>query len=172
MSDLGLQKVLDRLSQNILRDNLVQQVTYELRSSLDVNRVVLYYFYYEWKGQVTFESISSPEYSIFGSSGPDNCFNEEYAILYQAGRVRAIDNIETVAVSRSECCRIADCHRDFLRQLQVRANLAVPILTSKGLWGLLIAHHCQSPRFWSIEDIELMQKGATTLAKADSIRPS
>jgi GAF domain-containing protein len=161
MSDSGLQKVIARLAHNLVRDNLVQKITTEVRTSLDVDRVVLYYFYYQWKGQVTFESLSSSKYSIFGSSGPDECFNGDYAALYEAGRVRAIEDIETEA--------IADCHRDFLRKLQVRANLVVPVLNPKGLWGLLIAHHCQSPHSWSSKDIQLMQESAITLAENTSI---
>jgi GAF domain-containing protein len=53
--------------------------------------------------------------------------------------------------------------------MNVKANLVVPILTPKGLWGLLVAHHCHAPRNWSLSDLELMQTGAQTLAKASAI---
>ncbi|MDM9380808.1 GAF domain-containing protein [Chlorogloeopsis sp. ULAP01] len=160
----GLQKVLDRLIVTMERDELVRQTTNHLRECFQVNRVVLYYFYYQWYGQVTFESLSSEEFSILGSTGPDNCFNDEYAALYLAGRVRGIADIESEA--------IATCHRDFLRKLQVRANLVAPVLTPKGLWGLLVAHHCQAPRTWTSLDIELIQKEAQTLATAPCIQES
>lgn len=159
----NLQKVLDRLTGSIKRDDLVQQTTNQLRDSLHVDRVVLYYFYQRWKGQVTFESLSSPEFSIYGSTGPDECFNGDYAQMYLEGRVRAISDIETEP--------IAPCHREFLHDLQVRANLVVPILTPKGLWGLLVAHH-GSIRPWPYYDIEQMKLGAKTLAMAPSIRES
>ncbi|MDJ0734839.1 MAG: GAF domain-containing protein [Nostocaceae cyanobacterium] len=162
--DRGLQRVLQRLTTTIQRDALVRQTTEKLRDSLQVNRVVLYYFYNQWHGQVTFESLSDNKFSILGSTGPDDCFNDEYAALYLAGRVRAIPDIELEAID--------DCHRNFLRSLQVRANLAVPVLTPKGLWGLLIAHHCQAPHSWSVSDIEIMQKGAETLATAPCILES
>ncbi len=158
-----LQKVLDRLTTSIERDALVQQTTNQLRNALEVDRVVLYYFYRHWKGQVTFESLSSPELSIYGSTGPDQCFNGDYAQMYLEGRVRAIPDVETEP--------IAPCHRDFLRNMQVRANLVVPILTSNDLWGLLVAHH-QSIHPWSHPDIEQMQSGAKTLATAPSIQES
>ncbi|TFI55901.1 GAF domain-containing protein [Mastigocladus laminosus UU774] len=160
----GLQKVLERLIGTMERDALVIETTNRLRETLQVDRVVLYYFYYQWHGQVTFEALSSDEFSILGSTGPDGCFNDEYAALYLAGRVRAIPDIESEA--------IATCHRDFLRQLQVRANLVVPILTPKGLWGLLVAHHCQAPRQWLQSDIELMQTEAQILATAPCIHQS
>ena len=164
MSDLGLQNIFNRLSDNLAKDTLVQTIVNNLRDDLQVDRVILYYFYRQWQGQVTFESLSSPEFSIFGSTGPDECFNEEYAALYQQGRIRAIEDIETES--------IADCHRDFLRNLQVRSSLVVPVLPPKGLWGLLIAHHCRDSRAWTKDNITAMETGAMALAEANSISRS
>lgn len=164
MSDPGLQQVLNRLSHTLARDTLVQKTTDDLKNYLKVDRVALYYFYRQWEGRVTFESLSSAEFSILGSTGPDECFNGEYAAMYEAGRIRAIEDIETEP--------IAECHRDFLRSIGVRANLVVPILPPRGLWGLLVAHNSRSPRPWTQADIEAMQKGAFTLAEAASIRQS
>ncbi|RZM78583.1 GAF domain-containing protein [Leptolyngbya iicbica] len=161
-ADPGLRHTLIRLAQSLERDAMVEQVTTDLQHQLQVDRVVLYYFYRQWEGQVTFEALSDPRYSIFGSTGPDECFNDEYAELYLAGRVRAIADIEAEP--------IADCHRDFLCELQVRANLVVPVLIPTGLWGLLVAHHCQSVRLWSEADIASMQAGAEHLATAPAIR--
>lgn len=158
MSDLGVQQVLKRLSNNLAKDSLVQQVTNQLKLSLEVDRILVYYFYRQWEGQVTFEVVSSPQLSILGSTGPDECFNGDYAAMYQAGRTRAIADIETE--------NIADCHRDFLRKLQVRANLIVPVLFQQQLWGLLVAHHCQSPRNWSDYDLKIMQNGAARLERS------
>jgi GAF domain-containing protein len=163
-SDLGLKVILNRLVRTMERDALVRQTTNELRELLKVNRVVLYYFYNQWEGQVTFESLSSPEFSILGSTGPDNCFNNDYAAMYLAGRTKAIANIETEPIE--------GCHREFLRDMQVQANLVVPVLIPRGLWGLLAAHHCQSTRSWLSTDIETMQNGASILATAPCILES
>ena len=160
----GLRKLLNRLVIKMQRDELIRQTTNQLRESLQANRVVLYYFYEQWQGQVTFESLSADEYSILGFTGPSGCFNHEYAALYLEGRVRAIADIELEAIQ--------DCHRDFLRSMQVRANLVVPILIPRGLWGLLVAHHCQHPRDWTVADIELMQTAARTLATDSNILKS
>jgi GAF domain-containing protein len=46
----------------------------------------------------------------------------------------------------------------------------VPIITQHGLWGLLVAHACQSTHNWSVEEIAAMQLGAEDLATARSIR--
>ena len=162
MSDPGLKKLLHRLSKNLTEDRLVSDVTESVRKKLGVDRVVLYYFYRQWEGRVTFESLSSDRYSIFGSTGPDECFNGEYAQLYLQGRVKAISNIATAS--------IAECHRDFLLNMEVQANLVAPILVRSELWGLLVAHHCQSPFNWSDEHITIMKTGAKQLVDARSIK--
>lgn len=160
--DVGLERVLSQVNQRIERDNLISKTTNQLRDLLQVDRVVLYYFYSQWNGQVTFESLSESKYSILGSTGPNECFNDEYAVMYLQGRVRAINDIETEPIH--------ECHREFLRVLRVRANLVVPILTThKDLWGLLVAHHCQTPRFWSSSDIEAIQQSAHILAESPII---
>jgi GAF domain-containing protein len=162
MPDSSLQTIFDRLSRDLARDRLIQTTTDELRTELHADRLVLYYFYYKWSGRVTFESLSDEKFSILGASGPDECFNAEYAKLYEDGRVRAIPDIESEPIQ--------PCHRDLLRELQVKANLVVPILTEKGLWGLLVAHHCQSTYNWLPTEIIAMQAAATQLAMNSSIR--
>ncbi|WP_366941903.1 GAF domain-containing protein [uncultured Nostoc sp.] len=46
------------------------------------------------------------------------------------------------AIADIELKSIEPYHQDFLRNLQIRANLVVPILILRELWGLLVAHHC------------------------------
>ena len=99
-----------------------------------------------------------------GSTGADDCFNDDYATLYLEGRIKAIADIELEPIH--------PCHRDFLRSIQVRANLVAPIIIPRGLWGLLVAHQCYNPRAWSKVDIEIMQKGAQTLAANSKILES
>lgn len=162
MSGDRLQQIVNRLTDTLKRDVLVEKSLYEIREVLQSDRAVLYYFYREWQGRVTCEMLSSIELSILGSTGPDECFNSEYAALYEAGRVRAIADIETEPIHQ--------CHRNFLRDIKVRANLSVPILTAKGLWGLLIAHQCSGPRNWERSDIEFMQKQAQNIAMSPTIQ--
>ena len=156
-----LSSVLSRITNKLQQDQVVSETLHELREKLDVDRVALYYFYTQWKGQVTFEAISEPKYSIIGSSGADDCFNMEYAALYLAGRIYFTEDIETAPINA--------CHRDFLRTLQVRSNLVAPVLTGSKLWGLLIAHHCQDCKVWQSSDIELINQYSYHLKAASSI---
>jgi GAF domain len=160
--DPSLQRVIQHLHTTLERDHLVQQITGDLQQQLGVDRVALYYFYRQWKGQVTFEALSDSQFSIFGSTGPDECFNGEYAALYLEGRVRAIADIETEA--------IAECHRDFLRAMQVRANLVVPVLIPKGLFAfgqMQILRQCsKGQRHWRLPLQFAVVKKASCRSKA------
>jgi len=164
MSGDRLQKIANGLTVRLKRDVLIEKSLSEIREVLQSDRAVLYHFYRKWHGQVTYETLSAIELSILGSTGADECFNDEYAALYEAGRVRAIADIELEPIH--------ECHREFLRGMKVRANLVVPILTKKGLWGLLVAHQCSEPRTWVRSDIEFMQKQAQNMAMSSTIQDS
>ena len=158
----GLSSVLNRLTNKLQQDCLVNDSLHELRSLLNIDRVVLYYFYSQWKGQVTFEALSDHKYSIICSTGPDECFNLEYAELYLSGRIKLTDDVETASLTA--------CHRDFLKSMQVRSNLVAPVLPHGKLWGLLVAHHCQDVRAWQAADVDLIREYAHDLAAAPSIK--
>jgi GAF domain-containing protein len=160
-ADPGLQRFALRLKTNLGRDTLIQKELDQLRIKLQSDRVVLYYFYYQWKGQVTFESLSNITLSIYGSTGADECFNQNYAQSYQQGRIKAIADIETEPIH--------PCHQGFLRRLKIRANLVVPVIVVNELWGLLIAHHCQRPHVWNPSEVDLMKATAETLSTAPEI---
>jgi GAF domain-containing protein len=165
-ADHHLRPLSNRLATHLERDNLVQATTDQVIQALQCDRVVIYYFYYEWKGQVTFEALSHPRYSIFGSTGADDCFNDEYAAQYLEGRDRSIADVETADIH--------PCHRDFLRSIQVRANLVVPIISekesTKRLWGLLIAHYCDRTHDWTADETQIMWDAAHQLSHAPSIQ--
>jgi len=160
----GLQFVATRLTQSLERDRLVQETLANTRRALQVDRLALYYFFNEWRGQVTCEALETPELSILGSSGADDCFNDEYAEMYLAGRVRAIADITQA--------NLDPCHQEFLESMQVKANLVVPVLVDQRLWGLLVAHHCRHPRSWSDTDVTRLQAAARKLATAPAVRGS
>jgi GAF domain-containing protein len=155
-----LSSVLSRITNKLQQDQVVSDTLHQLRDQLNVDRVVLYYFYTKWKGQVTFEAISDRKYSIIGSTGADDCFNAEYAELYLTGRIHGTEDIEKAPIQ--------DCHRDFLREMQVRSNLVAPILTNGRLWGLLVAHHCQACKVWQTTDMELINQYSHYLSAASS----
>ncbi len=161
MANDKLRMINQRLFSRMKRDVLLQQTISGIQANLDTDRVVLYYFYRQWQGQVICEAVKYQGLSILGSTGADECFNDEYAALYLGGRARAIADIETA--------NIQDCHREFLQSIKVRSNLVVPVITHGSLWGLLVAHECFNPRTWTEADIKLLRQEAENVAASPAI---
>jgi GAF domain-containing protein len=161
MFDHGLKSIHKRLNRTLARNQLLQYVTNELRDELQVTRMVCYYFYRQWKGQVIIESLSHKRYSILGSTGADDCFNGEHADWYLAGRISRVEDVEQANFS--------PCHLEFLRSIEVRANLVVPVIVEDSLWGLLVAHHHQV-RGWTDGETALMQRQAVELSRSPMLR--
>jgi two-component system NtrC family sensor kinase len=168
------------------RESLLRFISSQIRSSLDLptilntavrkvrqllntDRVVIYQFKGNWSGEVVVEDLLVPWPAMLGDQIVDNCFREEHGHLYEYGRVKAIDDIYNSGLD--------PCHVNFLDQLQVKANLIVPIVMKKpeqnsdndltgNLWGLLIAHECHQKRNWRRYEIELMRKLGEQIAVA------
>ena len=75
----GFRDILQRLNKKMHRDDLIQSTADQIRQELQVDRVLLYYFYVQWEGQVTVDSLSNQDLSIAGSTGPHQCFTYEDA---------------------------------------------------------------------------------------------
>ncbi|KST63083.1 sensor histidine kinase [Mastigocoleus testarum] len=90
-----------------------------------------------------------------------NCFTptSECWNKYCNGFTLTVNDIE-------ETYDLEDCLLNFLREIQVRAKLASPIMFEENLWGLLIAHQCHRPRNWSDSEKHLLTSIAEQLAIA------
>lgn len=159
---LRQEKLLSRISLKIREtlklEEVLQTAVEEVRQLLATDRVVLYQFVNGWNGSVVVESVSSDYMSILDMDINDTCFSQEHAVLYRDGRIRAINDIYLEG--------LASCHVQLLAQLQVRANLVIPVIRQDFLWGLLIAHHCQNSRKWEDWEIELLKQLSVQLAIA------
>ncbi|MGM3305514.1 GAF domain-containing sensor histidine kinase [Anabaena sp. WFMT] len=154
----ALKQVTDQIRRTLDLNKILQTIVQEVRPLLNSDRVLIYQLLDEGNGEVIVEEINGNYPSVLGMKLPSECFPEEYARLYLRGRVRAIDNISTDVLS--------PCHREFLESMQIQANLIVPIKMETQLWGLLVAHHCESPRNWQDAEIDLLQQLADQAAIA------
>lgn len=153
INDISTQ-IRSSLDLGIILPTAVKQV----RQLLDVDRVVIYQFRENWRGIVVTEDVIPPWPSVLGFMGADDCFPDQYAHLYQQGRVRAIHDLSDPNLDQ--------CHVEFLSGMGVKANLIVPIVIQSKLWGLLIAHACAAPRVWKQDEIELLQAIASQISIA------
>lgn len=147
-----------RIRQSLDLEEILNTTVTEVRQLLQTNRVLIYRFNPDWSGMVVVESVSDEWTAVLGTTIYDPCFGKTYIEKYQQGRVGVIENVYTAGLT--------PCYVDFLRQFQVIASLTVPILQGEKLWGLLLAHHCCSPRQWQSFEIDLLSSLATQVAIA------
>ncbi|MGI0489944.1 GAF domain-containing protein [Pantanalinema rosaneae CENA516] len=173
--DYSSQQLAATLQQQIDQQQLVNTISQHIRASLDLNtilnrtveevrlllqtdRVLIYRFEPDWSGVITVESVASPWKTVLGNRLHDPCFTAVQIEAYRQGRIHIVNDIYNA--------KLTSCYVELLASLQVRANLAVPIASEQTLWGLLIVHHCQSPRSWESATIDLLKQLATQVAIA------
>ncbi|MEG4852442.1 GAF domain-containing protein [Microcoleus sp. B5-D4] len=150
--------IQERIRSSLNLEEVMKMAVEEIRHFLSTDRTVIYRFNPDWSGFIAVESVSVGTMPILGIDINDPCFRERYVSVYEQGHLRAIDNIYTAGIS--------ECHVNLLSELEIKANLVVPILQGKKLWGLLIAHHCRSQRHWTSSEIESLKQISVQLAIA------
>ncbi|MGL5065139.1 MAG: sensor histidine kinase [Microcoleus sp.] len=157
----ALFRVITRLRQPLDLETIFQATAAEVRQLLAADRVGIFRFYpdsgYD-DGEFVSEDVDPEFKSAIGEKIHDHCFGEQFAVHYQEGRVQNVADIHNA--------RLSGCHREILAQFQVRANLVVPLLQGRHLWGLLCIHQCRAPRQWQETEIEFAQQIAHHLAVA------
>jgi len=150
-------EIAQRIRQSLNLTEILSTTVSEVRHFLQVERVFIYRFEPDWSGVAVVESIAPEWQPILGRKLTDPSF-VNYVKLYKQGRIQATADIYAKGLSK--------CYIDFLAQLQVRADLVVPILQGEELWGLLVANQCSGPRQWQQLEINLLQQLATQVAIA------
>ncbi|PSB29086.1 GAF domain-containing protein [Stenomitos frigidus] len=146
------------MRQSLELDDILNTTVAEVRQFLHTDRVVVYQFQPDWSGIVIVESVAEGWQSLLGRQITHTYFAETQGEDYKQGRILATNDIYAAG--------LADCHLELLAQLQVRAELVVPILQGETLWGLLVAQHCCSPRTWQPSEIDFLKQIAIQAAIA------
>jgi PAS domain S-box-containing protein len=145
--------ITQRIRQSLNLDDTLTTTVAEVRQLLQVDRVLIYQLHADFSGTVVVESVDSAWPSALHQPITDPCFAEQYVQQFQQGLFTAKSDMRAPHVPA--------CYADLLAPLAVRANLVVPILQGDRLWGLLMAHHCASPREWQPWETKLMRQLAT-----------
>ncbi|MBD2505720.1 PAS domain-containing protein [Nostoc muscorum FACHB-395] len=158
-------------------DEILQATVAEVRQFLHTDRVLVFRLNPGGDGTVVAESVGTEWRSLLSSTiqdpflaetyitsnrpqlvSYDPAFIKNYIEGYYQGQVTAVSDIHDSSID--------PCHGELLAQFQVKAHLVVPILQDNQFWGLLIAHHCTSPRFWQPLEIDLLKELATQVSIA------
>jgi two-component system, sensor histidine kinase and response regulator len=175
------------LHQQVQQEQLINQVTTQIRQSLDlstilqtavsqvlecleVDRLLIYRF--EWpavkkstngsvpKGAIAYESCSRPSIpSLMASPEPQQWATaSKHYQRYGQGETLA-------AIGANRAADLQDGPIDLLYKGKVRSQIITPLRVQDQLWGLLIAHQC-SPRDWGPRDIKFLEQIAEHMAIA------
>ncbi|WGV27343.1 GAF domain-containing protein [Halotia branconii] len=147
-----------KIRESLQLEEVLQTTVTEVQELLQADRVLIFRLQADGSGTVVQEAVLPSWPVVLGQNILDPCFRQDYIKKYRQGRVSAIVDIKQADIQ--------DCHREFLQQFGVKANLVVPILVGEGIWGLLIAHQCASPRHWSNFELELLQQLANQIGIA------
>ncbi len=181
------------LQQQIDRANLLNYISTQIHQTLDLSvilqttvaqvqtflyadRLVIYQFEfakidgkvsdknfdaYLRKGRVAYEAIGIAALpSVLDATEHQDCFNDRQLWdKYRNGMTKAIDRVDLEYAQNQ-------CMLKLMQQFQIQSKLIVPIIVNTELWGLLIAHHCQSPRQWQVRETQFLQRIAEHLAFA------
>ncbi|MEH2352892.1 PAS domain-containing protein [Nostoc sp.] len=169
--------ITQKIHQSLNLDEILQTTVAEVREFLHTDRVLVFQLKPDGNGTVIAESVGTQWRSLLSSTMYDPCLAESYITSNRPQPVRhdpaSIKNYieryyqgQVTAVSDIHDGSIDPCHGELLAQFQVRANLVVPILQDNHFWGLLIVHHCTSPRFWQPLEIDLLKELATQMSIA------
>ncbi|HLO51408.1 MAG TPA: PAS domain S-box protein [Kamptonema sp.] len=173
---VALERSQATLQQQMERERLMVAIAQQIRHSLNLSeilntsvnqvqqllaadRVVIYRIWPDSTGTVIAEAIAPEWPKIANITLPEEAFPEHCRLSYAQGKVFTLtDRLSNEA--------LLPCMVEFLAQIQVRAELVVPIIQQNNLWGLLITHQCARSREWQPWEVELLQQLANQMAIA------
>ncbi len=147
-----------RIRQTLDLEQILHTTVTEVRQLLKTDRVLIYRFNAQGSRTIIAESVAEGWSSLIGLEFTDTYFGDAQAEPEQWSAIQATDDIHTG--------HLDPCYVALLEKMQVRSRLVVPIQQNQNLWGLLVVHHCQSPRPWEVWEMELQQQLATQIAIA------
>jgi len=156
--DRLLTTLTQRIHESLDAHDILSTTVSEVRQLLQADRTLIYQFETTARGTVVEEAVIPPWKPLLGQVINDDCFDKHWAEAYRYGRIQAVDDIEQAGLSA--------CHITMLSQLQVKANLVVPIVCDRKLWGLLVIHQCRGTRRWRDWEVRLIEQLARSVAIA------
>ncbi|MEH1949346.1 MAG: GAF domain-containing protein, partial [Nostoc sp.] len=151
-----------RIRKVLKTEDIYHAAVKEVQQILKTDRVIIYSLNPGTStGVVVAESVTDNWPEMLGVQIDDPYFREHYLETYRDGEVQAVANIH-----QDQSLKNADGYIQLLEKFAVKGHLIVPILAQEKLLGLLIAHHCETPRVWQQPEIDLFQQIATQVGYA------
>ncbi len=132
----------------------------EVRQLLQAGRVFICRFDDARQGTVVAESVLPSYSSLMGEKMEESVYTEIHHAFEQTPVV-TIENTEHL--DDFPCLSFLE---ECVQRFQVKAALGVPIEVDDRLYGVLVAHNCDTPRLWQPFEKELLERLATQVAIA------
>ena len=136
-------------------DDLFNQSLQTVREILQVDRVVIYRFNPDWSGYISAEAVLPGFPRALNNKIEDACISQQLIEAYKQGRVVPTEDVFAAGFHPQ--------HLQLMEKLQIKANLVTPIVRGEELFGLLIAHHCQTIHPWWPTEIEFLTQTSAQL---------
>lgn len=153
----SLNQIVLHIRETIDQQKMFRVVVRDTRDALKTDRIIVFLFDEQWHGEIVAESVGQGYPAAMGAYLKDPCL-ENYVEQYKQGRVYATSDVHNAGLT--------ECHLKQLEPFQVKANLVAPILVGDHLFGLLIAHECDTPRVWQEGEINFFRQVAIQLGFA------
>ena len=147
-----------KIRQSLQIQEILQTTVTEVQRIFQTDRVLIFQLRGNGFGKIVTEVVNPQWPSVLGRNINEDYFTSEYLQRYSQGRIYTIADIEKA--------EIPDCLVEFMQEFNVKAKLAVPIFLKEKLWGLMVAHQCDTPRQWSSFETELMGQLAVQIGIA------
>ncbi|MFM7600483.1 MAG: EAL domain-containing protein, partial [Pseudanabaena sp.] len=150
--------IFARLRHAINLGELLDSVVFETYQLLQSDQVIVYQLANqdEEVQPVQYEVVSNPQYSLLGQSLPSVYTDPQWLESFQKCISQVIPNIHDDDVDPRFLSSLAP--------LGIYSTIVIGIPKGNKLWGLLIVHQYNSPRYWHSWEIEILEKLGTQLA--------
>jgi light-regulated signal transduction histidine kinase (bacteriophytochrome) len=165
-----ISKLATRITDSLDLQTVLDRAVTEVKLYLKAHRVVIYELPPSAPGTIVAEAVEPQWRAYFGNRILDTCFQSasgtETVTHYREGLLRSFPDIYQ--------SQLAACDLTLLETFQVKSVLVVPILLNRDrqasaspqLWGLFIAHQCDSHRQWQRSEISILERFAVQVAVA------
>ena len=137
-------------------ETLLNQAVSQISQIFDVERVLIYTFHEKDKGIVAAEALREGFTPAIREQIAPLCFGLANANHYKQVKVVAIADVQQAELSPYQL--------QLMERFQVKASLAIPIMSSGQIWGLLVIHQCLTSRQWKDTEIRLLEQVSTELS--------
>jgi signal transduction histidine kinase/CheY-like chemotaxis protein/PAS domain-containing protein len=176
-------RVIERMRQTLDLNQIFNSTVEELSQLLRCDRTIIYQFHPDWSGQVVAEFCAESWQALTQLQAGefqfpreicdnDRCQLKNWGTLYpgpvNAQSDPALIKVESryTCVSNVDTANLSPSYFNFLKQLQTKAYLTVPIYLGNFLWGILVSYQNSHSRNWQVSEINLVMHISTQLGVA------